>query len=87
MAILKVTVDDDHLVLKQTPTEEGLRQARAFLGEDPPESPPVPAKIVANDKFLVIDGPAKGLKGNILRGDAGDVTGLVLGGRAAYKVR
>ena len=83
-AILSITVDGDHLVLKQRPTEEGIRQMRAFLGEDPPETPAFSAKLITGDRFVVLEGPAKGLKGTILRAD-GDVTGVVVGGRAAYR--
>jgi CubicO group peptidase (beta-lactamase class C family) len=86
VAILTVTVDGDHLVVQQTPTEEGIRQARAFLGEDPPESPPLVARAISNDRFMVTEGPAKGIKGSVLRGDAGQVIGLNVGGRAAYRV-
>ena len=87
VAILTISVEDDHLVLQQRPTEEGRRQMRAFLGEDPPESPSFSAKLISGDRFVLIDGPAKGTKGTILRGDGVDVTGVVLGGRAAYRVR
>ena len=87
MAILKITVDGDHLVLKQVPTEEGIRQARAFLGEDPPESPDIPAKVVPNDRLMVSDGPGKGQKISVLRGEGDEITGVIVGGRAAYKVK
>jgi CubicO group peptidase (beta-lactamase class C family) len=87
LSILTITVDGDHLVLKQNPTEEGRRQARAFLGEDPPDSPPASARVINNDRIMVVDGPAKGGKGSVVRGDSGEVTALVLGGRAAYRVR
>lgn len=87
MVVLKVTVDGDHLLLKQVPTEEGLRQSRSFLGEDPPEPPDIPVKVLANDRLLIIDGAAKGHKIPVLRGQGEEITGLVVGGRAAYRVQ
>jgi CubicO group peptidase (beta-lactamase class C family) len=86
MAIIEVTVDGDHLVFLQKPTELGIRQQRAFNGEDPPQPPPIPAKILAEDRFVVSDGPAKGAKGGFLRSEGGAVTALNFGGRAAYRV-
>ena len=85
-ALLDIAVDGEQLQLKQTPTEEGRRQSRAFLGEDPPEPPPYPARVVVGDRLLVTDGPAKGTKATVLRADTGEVTAIVFGGRAAYRV-
>ena len=37
------------------------------------------------DRYVVTEGPAKGMRGYFTRSDAGDVTGVHLGGRLATR--
>ena len=85
-ALVDVTVEADRLVLSVRYTEEGLRMLREILGgETPPEQPPIPVRILPRDRFVVVDGDAKGMKGNILRRDDGAIQALNVGGRLAFR--
>jgi hypothetical protein len=58
-------------------------------GEDvPEEQPPIPLAILAGepDRFVVPDGPGKGMRGYFQRDADGHVTGVHLGGRLATRV-
>ena len=57
-------------------------------GEDvPDEQPPVPMALLAGDgdRYVIPDGPAKGMKGYFTRGDDGKVVGVHFGGRLATR--
>jgi len=56
-------------------------------GEDIPDQPPVPLGLLAGDgdRYIVPDGPAKGMKGYFVRGTDGDVEAVHLGGRLATR--
>jgi CubicO group peptidase (beta-lactamase class C family) len=60
------------------------------LGEDEvPDQPPVPLGItdVENDRYIVTDGPGKGMRGYFARDASGDVGGVNFGGRLATRVK
>jgi CubicO group peptidase (beta-lactamase class C family) len=68
---------------------EMMKILQEQLGEaDPPEQPPVPLGILPgdDDRYIVPDGPAKGMRGYFTRGASGDVAGVHLGGRLATKL-
>lgn len=73
--VLRVTVADDHLLAALELSPE--------TGIDPDEAgsavPPLPLKILPDNQFLIIEGQYKGLRGGVLRDDAGRVNGLDLG--------
>ncbi len=50
--------------------------------------PPVPIGMVGaeGDKFVVTEGAAKGMKGYFARNDAGEVSGVHMGGRLAARL-
>jgi CubicO group peptidase (beta-lactamase class C family) len=56
-------------------------------GEEPPDSPPFPLGILSGpgDRYVVTDGPAKGMKGYFVRTPEGDVQSVHVGGRLATK--
>ncbi|MBV8959353.1 MAG: beta-lactamase family protein [Actinobacteria bacterium] len=56
-------------------------------GEEVPEQPPVPLGLLAGDgdRYIVPDGPAKGMKGYFVRGAAGEIEAVHLGGRLATR--
>jgi CubicO group peptidase (beta-lactamase class C family) len=84
-AILTITVVDDHLEIDAEPTALTLRLLKKMGRERPPKEPPIKAKILTGDQCIVIDGPAKGIKGQYER-VSGVITGLNLS-RLAVKRR
>lgn len=59
------------------------------LGEDEEDEPPMPLGILdgEGDRYVVTDGPLKGMKGYFRRGAEGSVDALHVGGRLAVRVR
>jgi hypothetical protein len=41
--------------------------------------------LLADDKYLLADGPAKGMRGYFVRDEAGAITGINFGGRLATR--
>jgi hypothetical protein len=66
-----------------------MAAALSEAGQEPGPQPPIPLGMVAGDgdRFVVPDGPAKGLRGYFRRDDGGQVDGVHLGGRLAARVR
>jgi hypothetical protein len=65
---------------------ETLEQLRE-QGEDDPETPPIPIGLLPGegDRYIVTDGPAKGMKGYFVRGPSGDIEAVHVGGRLATR--
>jgi hypothetical protein len=59
----------------------------AILGDDD-DSPPITLALVAGDgdRYVVPDGPAKGMRGYFTRDGSGRVNAVHLGGRLAERV-
>lgn len=57
-------------------------------GEAPPDDPPFPLGLLPGpgDRYVVVDGPAKGLKGFFVRNADGVVASVHVGGRLAVRV-
>jgi CubicO group peptidase (beta-lactamase class C family) len=57
-------------------------------GEETPEQPPILLSLLAGqpDRYVVAEGPAKGMKGYFTRAADGSVEGVHLGGRLATRV-
>jgi CubicO group peptidase (beta-lactamase class C family) len=83
-AIADLTVGDGVLIVESEVRPEVLEQ----LGEEPDDSPPVPIGILPGDgdRYIVPEGPAKGMKGYFTRDEAGRINGIHLGGRYAERV-
>jgi CubicO group peptidase (beta-lactamase class C family) len=83
-AIADLTAADGLLIIDVTIRPEVLE----LLGEEPADEPPVPIGILAGegDRYIVPDGPAKGMKGYFTRDDEGRINGIHLGGRYAERV-
>jgi len=83
-AIADLTAADGLLIIDVTIRPEVLEQ----LGEEAADEPPVPIGILPGDgdRYIVPDGPAKGLKGYFTRDEGGQVDGIHLGGRYAERV-
>lgn len=84
-AIAHLTVVDGRLQIKTEPTPEALERMRERGGEEPEEQPPIGITILADDKYVLADGPAKGMRGYFVRDDSGAVTGINFGGRLATR--
>ena len=56
---LDVTVEDGRLQAKAEPTPEALVRLRERGDEEPEEQPSYPLAILADDKYVVADGPAR----------------------------
>jgi CubicO group peptidase (beta-lactamase class C family) len=82
-ALYTIAVVGDHLEARSKPTKATLRLLQQ-MGQDPKEQPPLKFAILADDRFVVTEGPAKGLKGEYQR-VSGVITGINLGGRLAVK--
>ncbi len=85
-AVATITRDDDNggLILVAEIKPEALEK----LAEEAPENPPFPLGILPGpgDRYIVTDGPAKGMKGYFVRGAAGSIESVHVGGRLATKV-
>jgi CubicO group peptidase (beta-lactamase class C family) len=84
-ALCDVTVADGGLVLDFMTRPEVLAQ----LGEEATDDPPEPLGILPGegDRYVVTDGPAKGMRGYFSRGHDGSIDGMHVGGRHAKRVR
>jgi CubicO group peptidase (beta-lactamase class C family) len=82
--IADLTAADGLLIIDVTIRPEVLEQ----LGEQEADEPPIPIGILAGDgdRYIVPDGPAKGMKGYFTRDDSGKINGIHLGGRYAERV-
>ena len=74
---LDVTATDTGLVLQVIP-KGGFPKKDTPPGPTPP---PAPAVFTAPDRLLITDGPSAGNRGEVLRGAAGEIVWLRLGGR------
>jgi len=82
-AIADIRADDGMLIIDVTIRPEVLEQ----LNEEADDEPPIPIGILPGDgdRYIVPDGPAKGMKGYFTRDADGRVDGVHLGGRLATR--
>ena len=80
-AICDVTVVRGRLILDETIRPEVLAQ----LGEEASDEPPLPLGVLPGkgDRYVVADGPAKGMRGYFSRDASGLIDGIHVGGRYA----
>jgi CubicO group peptidase (beta-lactamase class C family) len=87
-AVCEITVEPPRLVatisLKPETREQLLRSGETDALEDPP---PIPLALLAGpgERYVVADGPAKGMLGYFARDEDGRVTGVHVGGRLATR--
>jgi CubicO group peptidase (beta-lactamase class C family) len=83
-AIADVSAGDGVLIVEVTVRPEVLEQ----LHEEPDDEPPIPIGMLPGDgdRYIVPEGPAKGMKGYFSRGADGTIDGVHLGGRLATRV-
>ncbi|HWL65364.1 MAG TPA: serine hydrolase domain-containing protein, partial [Actinomycetota bacterium] len=80
---------EGHLLLEIEIKPETLKQLQE-AGEDAPlEQPPFPLGLLPGegDHYIVIDGPAKGMKGYFVRGQGDAIDAVHVGGRLATRVK
>lgn len=84
-----ITADAGRLLIQADPKPE-TRKVLLEEGTDPSEleQPPIPIGMLPGDgdRYIVTDGPAKGMKGYFTRGADGTITGAHIGGRMATRL-
>ena len=82
-AVLDITAGDGVLTVEVTVRPEVLAQ----LNEEPDDDPPIPIGILPGDgdRYIVPEGPAKGMKGYFTRDGEGRIDGVHIGGRLATR--
>jgi hypothetical protein len=86
-AFAKMTADDGGLLLKVEMKPHILEQL-SEAGEEPPtEYPPFPMGLLEGegDRYIITDGPAKGMKGYFVRDADGRIEAVHVGGRLATR--
>lgn len=86
-ATADITVSNGGLLATVEIKPEVLAQLHAS-GEEEPDQPPFPLGLLPGppDRYVVTDGPARGMKGYFARSEHGEVTAVHLGGRLATRV-
>jgi len=89
-AVITVTTEATHpgRLVARVAVKPEMASVLREAGQDPDEEqPPFVVAFLAGDgdRFIVPDGPAKGMKGYFARGDDGLVNGVHLGGRLATR--
>jgi hypothetical protein len=81
--IADIRAADGGLIVDVTVRPEVLEQ----LNEEPDDEPPIPLGILAGDgdRYIVPEGPAKGMKGYFSRDAGGTIDGIHIGGRFATR--
>jgi CubicO group peptidase (beta-lactamase class C family) len=81
-----LSVEAGHLLVNVEIKPETKKQLMEE-GIEEPEQPPIPIGLLPGpgDRYIVIDGPAKGMKGYFMRDAGGAITGVHVGGRLATK--
>ena len=82
-----ITADNGRLLIGTEIKPEVLAQLRESGTEVDEEQPPIPIGLLPGDgdRYIVTDGPAKGMKGYFARGADGAITGAHVGGRMATR--
>lgn len=86
--VMTVTAGDGVLLIDVEASEE-TKKAMAAMGADPDQEQPTMAiavQAVDADRFVGVEGQAKGLVGSFVRDESGLVTGVSLGGRVSTRV-
>ena len=87
-AVVEITANAGRLLADITTKPEMEAALREAGDEVPPKSPPfVFAMLPDGDRYVVHEGPAKGMKGYFRRDADGRVDGAHIGGRMATRVR
>lgn len=86
-ATAHITIKDGKLSVKSEPDPEMLAKIREIIGDDEEaDQPPVALDLLPDDKYVIADGQAKGMRGYFVRDDSGAVFGINFGGRLATRI-
>jgi CubicO group peptidase (beta-lactamase class C family) len=83
--VLTMTVEGERLVAVVVYSEDAMSRLRGIYGEHVPEPRPVALRMLPDDRFTVVEGPAKGSRGYFVR-EGGAVSGVDFGGRLAVRL-
>lgn len=86
-AVIDVTAEAGRLLCKVKIRPEVLAQLQEATGETPEEPEPIVLGLLeeGGSNYVVAEGEAKGMKGYFARNEAGDITGVHMGGRLATR--
>lgn len=86
-AIARIDRKDGGLVIDVTIKPEVLEQLRETTDDPIEKQPPIPIGLLPGegDRYVVTDGPAKGMTGYFVRNPDGEVEGIHVGGRLATR--
>jgi CubicO group peptidase (beta-lactamase class C family) len=83
--VVELTVEGDQLVANVTYSDEALAKLRSVYADQIPEQRPIPMKMLPDDRFVVVEGRAKGTRGYFVR-EGGAVSAVDFGGRLAPRM-
>ena len=85
-AFANITAEAGGLILKVEIKPEMIKQLEEEMGEVP-DQPPFPIGMLPGegDRYIITDGPGKGMKGYFLRDASGDIEAVHVGGRLAMR--
>ncbi len=83
----QLTVRSGGLLLEVEVKPEMIKQLLEAGEEEPPPSPPFSLGLLEGegDRYIITDGPAKGMKGYFVRDDDGTIKSVHVGGRLAVR--
>jgi hypothetical protein len=85
---IAITAADGGLSLKIVPKEDAIKTLTEQGEDPPPDYPPFPLGFTGEgERYIITDGPGKGMKGYFVRDDAGNVEAVHIGGRLATKTK
>jgi CubicO group peptidase (beta-lactamase class C family) len=86
-AFAKITVNDGGLLLKVDIKPETAKELYDAGEDPPPEYPAFPVGLLPGDgdRYIITEGPAKGMKGYFVRDDDGKIEAVHAGGRLATR--
>ena len=84
----EITAEKSRLIVNVEIKPETLKQLYDE-GTEVPEQPPIPLGLLegTGDRYVVSDGPGKGMRGYFVRNAAGEIEAVHVGGRLATRVR
>jgi CubicO group peptidase (beta-lactamase class C family) len=86
-AVCDITIESGQLSAKVTVKPEAVAALREAGSDEPEDQPPIPLALVdaGPDRYVVIDGAAKGMAGYFARDENGRIDGVHMGGRLANR--
>jgi hypothetical protein len=88
-ATVAISAAEGRLTLQIGYKPATIEQIVAEGGDAPEQQPPVPIGLLPGDgdRYIVVDGPAKGMRGYFVRDASGAIEAAHIGGRLATRVK